>query len=77
MNQKELDFIDILSMMSFCISLANLNENLTQSDKQDLADELNQKIKLVLNEIHSHLQQQDIKIDKILEELNNDSRRNL
>ena len=74
MNQKQLDFIDLISIMSFCISLANLNENLTQSDKQDLADELNKKVNLVLQEIHKHLEEQDVKIDKILEALKNDSR---
>jgi hypothetical protein len=77
MNQKQLDFIDLLSIMSFCINLANLDENLTQSDKQDLTDELNNKMHLALQEIHTHLKEQDNKIDKILEELSNDSRRNL
>jgi hypothetical protein len=75
MDQKQLNFIDILSIMGFCINIANLNENLTQSDKQDLTEELNTKINLVLQEIHTHLQKQDIKIDKILEELKYDNRR--
>ena len=77
MNQKQLDFMDIISIMSFCISLANLDENLTQSDKQDLTDELNNKMNLALQEIHKHLEEQDNKIDKILEELSDDNRRNL
>ena len=34
MNQ--LSFIDLLSIASFAISLENLEENMTQSDKQDL-----------------------------------------
>jgi len=73
-NDKQLSFIDILSIMSFCLSLENLNENLSQSDKQDLQNNLSESIDKVLKEIHTHLKQQDEKIDKILEVLSNDSR---
>lgn len=73
-NDKQLSFIDILSIMSFCLSLENLNENLSQSDKQDLQNSLSESIDKVLKEIHTHLKQQDEKIDKILEVLSNDSR---
>lgn len=73
-NNKQLSFIDILSIMSFCLGLENLNENLSQSDKQDLQNNLSESIDKVLQEIHAHLKQQDEKIDKILEVLSNDSR---
>lgn len=73
-NDKQLSFIDILSIMSFCLGLENLNENLSQSDKQDLQNNLSESIDKVLKEIHAHLKQQDEKIDKILEVLSNDSR---
>lgn len=73
-DRQQLEFIDILSIMSFCISLMNLNENLSQGDKQDLQNDLSEKMKIILNELHSHLQEQDEKIDKILEELSNDGR---
>ena len=74
MNTKQqLDFIDILSIMSFIIALMNLDENLTQGDKQDLQNELNKNIDKILQEVHSHLEKQDKKIDKILEVLSNDS----
>lgn len=64
MNEsKQLDFIDLLSIMSFAISIMNFDENISQSDLADSADKL-------LNEIHSHLQEQDEKLDKILEVLN-------
>ena len=79
-NQGQLDFIDLLSIMSFVIALMNLEENLTQGDKQDLQEDLSQKAVLLLTEIHGHLESQDIKLDNItrrLEELENDSRRNL
>ena len=47
----------------------NYNENLTQNDKQDLLGQLNNQTKVLLNEIHSHLEEQDKKIDSILEVL--------
>lgn len=68
MNQ--LSFIDLLSIASFAISLENLEENMTQSDKQDLQKELSDKADLLLKEIHQHLEQQDKKIDEILRRLN-------
>lgn len=64
MNQ--LSFIDLLSIASFAISLENLEENMTQSDKQDLQKDLSDKADLLLKEIHEHLERQDKKIDEIL-----------
>ena len=68
MNQ--LSFIDMLSIASFAIGLENLEENLTQGDKQDLQKDLSDKADLLLKEIHEHLEQQDKKIDEILRRLN-------
>lgn len=67
-------FLDTISLISFMIGIMNLNENLTQGDKQDLLETFSQKADDLLNEIHSHLQSQDEKIDKILEEISHDSR---
>lgn len=68
-NNNQLTFLDIITIMSFCISLMNLDENLSQGDKQDLQNDLTEKMKIILKEIHSHLEDQDKKIDKILEEV--------
>ena len=67
-------FLDTINLISFMIGIMNLNENLTQGDKQDLLKTFSQKADDLLNEIHSHLQSQDEKIDKILEEISHDSR---
>ena len=75
MNNKQLTFLDIINLMSFCIGLMNLDENLGQGDKQELLEEFSRKADGLLQEIHSHLADQDKKIDKILEELANDNRR--
>lgn len=73
---NQLGFIDVLSIASFCIGLMNLDENITQGDMQELQQQVSAKTDLLLQEIHQHLQDQDNKIDKILnllEDKNNDS----
>lgn len=79
MNQKnQLNFIDLLSMASFCIGLMNLDENITQGDMQDLQQRFDKQTHNVLDEIHRHLEKQDAKLDEIIERLNrNDNRGNL
>lgn len=67
---SQLSFIDIISIASFLVSIENLEENLTQSDKQDLQKELSDKADLLLKEIHEHLERQDNKIDEIIRRLN-------
>ena len=69
MNNGQLDFLDILNIMSFIIGLMNYDENLTQNDKQDLMQELNAKSDKLLQKIHRHLTEQDKKIDTILKEV--------
>ena len=58
-----LSFIDFISLISFYVGLENLSSNISQEDVQQVAEG-------ILNEIHSHLQTQDEKIDRILEVLN-------
>ena len=73
----EFTFLDTLGILSFIIGTMNLNENLTQGDKQDLLQEFSSKADLLLKEIHSHLEKQDNKLDKLLEEKSNDNRRSI
>ena len=70
-NDNQLGLLDILSIMSFVISLMNLDENLGQSDKQELMEELNAKTNKLLSELHKHLEVQDDKLDKIMEAIKN------
>ena len=67
MNLTQLDLINLLS---FFFTVENLQANLTQNDKQDLENELSEKADSILKEIHSHLQLQDEKLNRILEKLN-------
>ena len=68
-NNNQLEFLDMLNIASFCIGLMNLNSNLTQNDKQELEEQLNKSVQKLLQEIHTHLEQQDKKIDLILKKI--------
>ena len=69
----EWTFIDILSVMSFCIGLQNLDLNIEQSDLDEQTQELDRRLRTVVDDIHRHLQEQDRKIDMILEEVRNEN----
>ena len=66
---EQLEFLDILNILSFIIGWMNYTENLTQGDKQDLMSALDKQTEKMLEDIHTHLQEQDIKIDQILERM--------
>lgn len=70
MTNGQLDFLDMITLASFVIALQNLEENVTQSDKAELQEDLANKADLLLQEIHGHLEEQDALLKKILEELN-------
>lgn len=61
------NFLDLVNIASFVLGVMNLQENLTQSDKQDIVDRLDKESDVILNKIHDHLEEQDKKIDRILE----------
>lgn len=75
-DNGQLTFLDMVALMSFFIGVENLDLNVTQEDAQKLQQNLSDKANLILTEIHRHLEEQDNKIDKILEVLGNDSRGN-
>lgn len=64
-NRNQLEFLDLLSIASFCIGLMNLDENITQGDMQDLTQEFNLHAEVILDEIHGHLEIQDAKLEEI------------
>lgn len=73
----EFTFLDIISIISFCVGLQNLDLNVSQENLDNQTQELDRALRSVVDEIHEHLQVQDDKIDKILEELNNGTKRNI
>ena len=74
---EELTVLDVLNVLSFLIGLMNLDENLTQGDKQDLMSATDKQTSVILKEIHMHLEQQDKRLDELinrLEVVDNDSK---
>lgn len=67
------NFVDYVNLMDLAISLQNLRSNTSQEDRQKLEEHFNDKLNVLLEEIHGHLQQQDKKIDLILKKLEGDS----
>ena len=66
MNNQNL--LDALTLVGFVIGLANYDENVSQSQVQQLIDK-------ALGDIHSHLQDQDLRLqsieNKLIEVLDN------
>ena len=60
-------FLDIISLMSFCVSLQNLDLNISQDNLDSQTQELDAKLREVVDDIHNHLTAQDDKINRILE----------
>ena len=58
--------LDVLNVVSFLIGVANYNENLTQTDKQELIHKLDKQTSELLSQLNAHLEHQDKNIDKIL-----------
>ena len=68
-TQRELSFIDLLSVLSFFIGLENLDANLDQNDKAEIQRDYSHKMDTLLKEIHTHLELQDDKMNTILQYL--------
>ena len=65
-DSNNLDFLDIINIVSFAIAIANYNENLNQTDKQDLIHKLDKQTSELLSQLNAHLERQDKNIDNIL-----------
>ena len=61
-NRFNQNIMDAMAIISFIIGLANYNENIGQTDLQEVVNG-------AIDDIHRHLQIQDNKIDMILEML--------
>lgn len=67
----EYTLIDVLSILDFILTLQNYNMNADQNDMQVIQSEFNDRLSKVVNDIHTHLKEQDDKIDDILSRLDN------
>lgn len=72
-DDGQLDFLDLISIMSFAIGLENLEMNISQNDIErqtaDIDKRVNDHLQDILNEIHRHLEEQDIRLSVIEETL--------
>lgn len=69
----QIDLLDIISLMSFCIALENLDINISQEDIQEssmkIEEAFNKRLEKALEDIHGHLSVQDTKLSIILRKL--------
>lgn len=65
----ELTLLDLISIVSFCVSLQNLELNLDEQDLNRQTQELDKSLKGVVDDIHNHLSVQDAKLNLILNKL--------
>lgn len=63
------DFLDAISILSFIIGIQNYNENLSQSDKDDIMQQLDRKTAKLLTRIEEDLEQQNDMLREILNRL--------
>lgn len=64
------DFLDAVSLVSFIIGIANYNENLSQSDKDDMMHALDEKANVMLERLEADLEEQNELLRQILDKLN-------
>ena len=63
------DFLDAVSLVSFIIGIANYNENLSQSDKDDMMHALDEKANNMLEKLEADLEEQNKLLRQILDKL--------
>lgn len=64
------DFLDAVALVSFIIGIANYNENLSQSDKDDMMHALDEKANVMLERLEADLEEQNKLLRQILDKLN-------
>ena len=60
------DMLDTLTLVSFLVGVANYNENLTQSDKDDIMRRLDQQTRDILTRVETSLEDQNKMLREIL-----------
>lgn len=63
---KNQDILDALSVVSLMLGFANYNENLSQSDKDDMIQALNKNMEALLERLEADLAQQNDMLKRII-----------
>lgn len=71
---KNQDILDALSVVSLMLGFANYNENLSQSDKDDMIQALNKNMEALLERLEADLAEQNEMLKKILKLLEGGSK---
>lgn len=69
MSRFNEDFLDILAILSFAIGIANYDENLSQTDMDNMMHMLDQKTNRMLEQLENDLEYQNSLLTTILEKL--------
>ena len=64
------NFLDSITVISFLVGLQNLDLNISQENLDNQTQELDKRLRTVVDDIHNHLKEQDRKIDLIWSKLN-------
>ena len=60
------DLLDAVTLVSFLIGIMNYNENLSQSDKDDMMHALDEKTTAMLQRLESDLKEQNKMLEEVL-----------
>ena len=63
------DFLDVMACMGFAIGLVNYQENLKQSDNDDIMSSLDEKTNMLIERIEKDLDEQNMMLQAILRKL--------
>ena len=69
MRMYDQNFLDAIALVSFIVGIMNYQENLTQSDKDDIINHLDQQTKDILSEVQAKLEEQNAMLKEILDRL--------
>ena len=69
MGRLNEDFLDIMACMGFAIGLVNYQENLQQSDNDDIMKKLDDKTAQMIERLEKDLEQQNAMLQEILRRL--------
>lgn len=65
MDNKQIDILDVINLISFAIGVVNYKENLEQSSNDDIMKKLDEQTKEVLGDIHEQLKKINERIDSL------------
>lgn len=63
------DFMDLLAILSFYIGILNYDENLSQSDKDDMMAQIDNQTQTLLERLEKDLEDQNEMLQEILQRL--------